>query len=93
MECDQFHNSNDQPAINEAFMTKQLLILPLATAVCAAFLLSGCEQKSPVDKAVDGTKDAMDVRPHEKVKDAAEDARDAVKDGAQGIKDEVKKKD
>ena len=32
-------------------------------------------------KAVDSTKDALDVRPHEKIKDA-------VKDGAQGIKDE-----
>jgi hypothetical protein len=79
--------------INEASMNKQLLTLPLAAAVCAAFLLGGCEQKSPVDKAVDSTKDALDVRPHEKIKDAAEDARDAVKDGAKGVKDEVKKND
>jgi len=53
--------------------------------------MAGCEQnKSPVEKAVEGTKDALDARPHEKMKDAGENASDAVKDAAEGIRDETR---
>ncbi|HTK97125.1 MAG TPA: hypothetical protein VL379_03785 [Pseudomonadales bacterium] len=59
-------------------------------ALSAVLLASGCEKKSPVDKAVDNTKDALDVRDHEKLKDAAEDAKDAVDNAAEGVKDAAK---
>ena len=60
----------------------------LATMLAAALLATGCEKKeSAVDKAVDGTKDALNIREHEKLKDAGEDAKDAVNEAADGVKD------
>lgn len=58
----------------------------LVVAVLASTLFAaGCEKKeSSVDKAVDGTKDALDIRDHEKLKDAGEDAKDAIHDAANG---------
>ena len=50
----------------------------------------GCEKKeTPVDQA----KDALNMREHEKMKDAAEDAKDAVDNAAEGVQDEMKDKD
>ena len=59
-------------------------------ALSAVLMASGCEKKSPVDKAVDSTKDALNVRDHEKLKDAAEDAKSAVDNAAEGVKDAAK---
>jgi hypothetical protein len=65
--------------------------LILAAALSTCVLAGGCAKKeTPVEKAVDGTKDALDIRDHEKLKDGAEDARDAVKDTAEGVKDAAK---
>jgi hypothetical protein len=62
--------------------------LVVATMFAAALLATGCEKKeSAVDKAVDGTKDALNIRDHEKLKDAGEDAKDAVNEAAEGVKD------
>lgn len=60
-----------------------------ATCVLAALLTAGCNNpnKSPVDRAVDNTKDALNVRDHEKIRDAGEDVSDAAKDLKQGVKD------
>ena len=63
-----------------------LLVAMLSVAVLG---VSGCEEKTPAEKAVDGTKDAMDMREHEKMKDAAEDAKDAVDNAAECVKDET----
>jgi len=62
----------------------------IVAALSAVLLASGCEKKSPVDKAVDSTKDALNMRDHEKLKDAAEDAKSAVDNAAQGVKDAAK---
>jgi hypothetical protein len=62
----------------------------MVAALSAVLLASGCEKKSPVDKAVDTTKDALNVRDHEKLKDAAEDAKSAVDNAAEGVKDAAK---
>ena len=59
-------------------------------ALSAVLMASGCEKKTPVDKAVDSTKDALNMRDHEKLKDAAEDAKSAVDDAAEGVKDAAK---
>ena len=65
--------------------------LIIVTVLAAALSASGCAKKeSAVDKAVDGTKDALNVRDHEKLKDAGEDAKDAVDNAAEGIKDAAK---
>lgn len=62
----------------------------IVAALSAVLLASGCEKKSPVDKAVDSTKDALNMRDHEKLKDAGEDAKSAVDNAAQGVKDAAK---
>jgi hypothetical protein len=62
----------------------------IVAALSAVLLASGCEKKSPVDKAVDTTKDALNMRDHEKMKDAAEDAKSAVDNAAEGVKDAAK---
>jgi hypothetical protein len=55
-------------------------ILPI---LCLSILFPACEKKTPAEKAVDKienkVKDATDSRPGEPLRDAAEDARDAIK--------------
>lgn len=61
--------------------------LLIAAALTSVLLAAGCAKKEgPLDKAVDNTKDALDMRDHEKAKDAAEDVRDAAKDAAHDVK-------
>lgn len=54
----------------------------------AVFALSACERTSNFNQA-DGIKDAVDARPHEAARDAAEDVGDAVLDAGQAAKDAV----
>lgn len=56
----------------------------------AALALTGCEPKTTGGKVKDTVDDALDRRPGEKVRDAAEDTRDAVKDAVKDIKGAVK---
>jgi hypothetical protein len=68
-------------------MTNLLIAVALSSVVLAA----GCAKKEgALDTAVDNTKDALDVRDHEKAKDAAEDVRDAAKDAAADVKGAAK---
>lgn len=62
------------------------LILVVATLMA----LPACEKKSTSEKVKDGLNDALDRRPGEKVRDAAEDAKDAVKEAGKDVKDAVK---
>ncbi|HZF16226.1 MAG TPA: hypothetical protein VE046_09820 [Steroidobacteraceae bacterium] len=61
----------------------------LAAAVAVASLLGGCSKTADnsLDQAVDKTKDALDIREHEKLKDAGEEAKEAVKDAGEATKD------
>ncbi len=60
------------------------------TVLMIALLGAGCgKEETPVEKAVEGTKDALDLREHEKLKDAGEDAMDAIDNAAEGIKAET----
>jgi hypothetical protein len=65
--------------------------LLLTTSMIAAMMLGACQKQNqgPLDKAVENTKDALDVRDHEKLKDAGENVSDAAKDLKQGVKDAV----
>lgn len=48
---------------------------------------TGCDsQQSPVE----GAKDALDLREHEKLKDAGEDAADALENVVEAAKEEIK---
>lgn len=67
--------------------------LPLAFLALALglFALPACNENKPLDEKIkDGVNDALDQRPGEKVRDAAEDVGDAVKDAAHEVKDAVK---
>jgi hypothetical protein len=71
------------PTLNTSSGLK-LLVLAMALAVV------GCDRNQPTTEgAVEGAKDALDMREHEKLKDAGEDAVDAVENAAEGVKDEV----
>lgn len=61
-----------------------LLVLPALLAITA------CEPKGGADAVKDKVNDALDQRPNEKLRDAAEDVRDGVKDAAKGVKDAAK---
>ena len=69
----------------------RLASLLLVALIGLAFPLVACEreEKSGVEKLGDKAKDALDVREHEKLKDAGEDAKDAVKDAGDAVKDEA----
>ena len=59
--------------------------------IAAAMTLPACEQKmTTTEKAKDNINDALDRRPHEKVRDAAEDAKDSLKDAGKDVKEVVK---
>ncbi len=51
-------------------------------------ILPACEQKSNVNRS-NGVKDAIGARPYEDIRDAAEDAGDAVKEAGRDINDAV----
>ncbi len=60
------------------------------TAMLAMLSIAGCDKKeTPVANAVESTKDALDMREHEKLKDAGENAKDAIDDTVEGIKEET----
>ncbi|MCB1624995.1 MAG: hypothetical protein KDI32_10445 [Pseudomonadales bacterium] len=63
-----------------------------SVAICFAVLATACTQKQEgaLDRAAENTKDALDMRDNEKLKDAAENAGDAVRDAGEGIKDAAK---
>ncbi len=62
----------------------------MVAATLTILMCAGCDTKeTPVDQA----KDALNIRDHEKLKDAGEDAKDAVENAAEGVEDAVKGKD
>ena len=66
-------------------MHRKLIILTAASLLT----LPGCEQQPNANKT-DGIKDALDIRPNEKIRDAGEDIEKAAKDVGRDIKDAVK---
>jgi hypothetical protein len=66
--------------------------IALTTALSFALLAAACAKKEqgPIDTAVENTKDALDMRDHEKLKDAAEGAQEAIKDAGEGVADAAK---
>ncbi len=64
--------------------------LPVAFSSILVVPLIACEEKTPAQKTQDKVEDALDRRPHEKIKDAAEDIRDDAKDAAKKTGEAVK---
>lgn len=73
-------------------MKTHLFVVAVAAACLTLSVgLSSCKrEKSPGEKIGEKIDDALDQRPGEKVKDAAEDVGDAVKDLGDAVKDAVK---
>ncbi len=67
-------------------ISRLLIALPLVFAIAA------CEQKpaSTTEQFKDKVNDALDRRPNEKLKDAAEDVRDGVKAAVKDLKEATK---
>jgi hypothetical protein len=68
----------------------------LAAVLVAALLGAGApllacqrEETSGVEEVGDKAKDALDMREHEKLKDAGEDVKDAAKDAGAAVKEEA----
>lgn len=58
--------------------------------VLGALAIAGCgKDESPVQTAVESTKDALNMREHEQLKDAGEDAADALESAVEAIEGEV----
>ena len=73
-------------------MTRKIALRLLVAALlglASPLLACPSKQKSEVEKLSDKAKDALDMREHEKLKDAGEDARDAVKDAATAVEEEA----
>jgi hypothetical protein len=54
----------------------------VVTVLASALFAAGCESK---EGPVDGAKDALNMRNHEKLKDAGEDAKDAIHETVDGV--------
>jgi hypothetical protein len=67
----------------EMNVNKQLL----SAALIALLMLAGCEDNSALEKAGDKVNDALDRRPGEGVRDAAEDLGDAAKELGGAVKE------
>lgn len=69
----------------------RLASIPVAALIALGFPLLACERedKSGVEELADEAKDALDMREHEKLKDAGEDVKDAVEDAGAAVKDEA----
>ncbi len=63
--------------------------LILLMCVLLALLTACGKDETPVESAVEGTRDALDLREHEEIKDAAEDMQDAIEGAAEGVKKET----
>jgi methyl-accepting chemotaxis protein len=59
----------------------------LPSIAIALVVLAGCENKSAIEKAQDRVNDALDRRPHEELRDAAEEISGAAKDVGSAVKD------
>ena len=66
---------------------KPYCLLLISAALLA---LPACEQRTNSEKVENAVDDALDRRPGEKVRDAAEEARDALKKAGADVKDAAK---
>jgi hypothetical protein len=62
-----------------------LLSMGLGLGVTAC----GKKDEGPLDKTAEQVKDGLDMRDHEKLKDAGENVKDAAQDAKEGVKDET----
>jgi hypothetical protein len=68
-------------------LLKTVLTTSLSVVVLVAAGACAKKEQGPIDTAVENTKDALNLRDHEKLKDAAESAGDAIKNAGEGVKD------
>ncbi len=66
--------------------------LALVAVITLGLGVAACEKKpeTAAEKIEDKVKDGLDMRPHEKMKDAGEDAKKALDNAGDAVKDAVK---
>jgi len=73
-------------------MTRKIalrLVVAALLGLASPLLACPSKEKSEVEKLSDKAKDALDMREHEKLKDAGEDVSDAVEDAGAAVKEEA----
>lgn len=70
-------------------MNKNIATLLLIAALGATTVACKKEEPTAVEKLENNVKDGLDMRENEKLKDAGENAADAVKDAGEAAKDAV----
>jgi hypothetical protein len=73
-------------------MTRKIasrLLVAALLSLATPLLACPSKPKSTVEKMTDSAEDALNVREHEKLKDAGEDVQDAVKDAGDAAKEET----
>jgi hypothetical protein len=74
-------------------MNTRNAVLAVLMSIGLGLGVSACGKKDndgPLDKTAEQVKDGLDMRDHEKLKDAGEDIKDAAHDAKEGVKDETK---
>ncbi|MES2489760.1 MAG: hypothetical protein V4607_08200 [Pseudomonadota bacterium] len=75
----------------DAFKTSKAVLMT-ALLIGASVSMAACsKEETPVEKVGDKVGDALNMRDHEKLKDAGEDAKDAAGNAVEGVKEEAKK--
>jgi hypothetical protein len=73
-------------------MTRNIAIRLVVVALlgfAAPLMACPSKEKSPVEKLSESAQDALNMREHEKLKDAGEDAQDAVEGAGAAVKEEA----
>jgi hypothetical protein len=66
-----------------------VLVAFLSMGLGLGITACGKKDEGPLDKTAENVKDGLDMRDHEKLKDAGENVKDAAQDAKEGIKDET----
>lgn len=74
-----------------AFKTSKTALMAALLIGTSISMVACSKEETPVEKATDSVGDALNMRDHEKLKDAAEDAQSAVGNAVEGVKEEAKK--
>lgn len=69
---------------------KQMSVM-LAALLGASLMMTACKKEEPtaVEKAVEGTQDALDMRENEAAKDAVEDLQSAGENAAEAVEEKA----
>ena len=68
---------------------KGVLVAFLSLGLGLGITACGKKDEGPLDKTAEQVKDGLDMREHEKLKDAGENVKDAAQDAKEAVKEET----